>query len=206
MPGTAARPVPRPRPASDPPSAPTRGGREAHRPLPGPLGAGLLDTIARHPYVPYAPRAHRPSGALPVRGTGHPAGRVARRCRRLAGGERPVGGRRSCHGPGAEASRRALSARPAAAAPVAARDAVFTVWGATVGPPEVVEAGMAMLGGLVERLRPWSTGLTYTNFAGRDDRAENVFTDADLARLRRLKRQYDPRNLFRVNNHTVTAE
>jgi len=33
-----------------------------------------------------------------------------------------------------------------------------------------------------------------------------VFTTADLARLRRLKRQYDPRNLFRVNNHTITPE
>jgi hypothetical protein len=100
----------------------------------------------------------------------------------------------------------ALAHRPVAASPIAARDAVFTVRGATVGPPEVVDAGTAMLGGLVERLSPWSTGLAYTNFAGRDDRAENVFTADDLERLRVLKRHYDPRNLFRVNNHNAAPE
>ncbi|WP_234477372.1 BBE domain-containing protein [Streptomyces sp. MBT65] len=59
---------------------------------------------------------------------------------------------------------------------------------------------------MVERLSPWSTGLTYTNFAGRDDRAENVFTTEDLERLRALKRRYDPRNLLRVNNHNVAPD
>lgn len=63
-----------------------------------------------------------------------------------------------------------------------------------------------MLGGLVERLSPWFTGLAYTNFAGREDQAENVFTADDLERLRVLKRQYDPRNLFLVNNHNVAPE
>ncbi|MEV0910738.1 FAD-binding oxidoreductase [Streptomyces hokutonensis] len=170
------------------------------------IGAGILDTIGRHPYASYAlvhtdpaePFPYEEQGALLAELPAAAVDSLVESAQVAAGGLVTVLELRHLGG--------ALSARPAAAAPVAARDAVFNVWGATVGPPEVVEAGMAMLGGMVERLRPWSTGLTYTNFAGRDDRAENVFTDADLARLRRLKRQYDPRNLFRVNNHTLTPE
>ncbi|WP_405837157.1 BBE domain-containing protein [Streptomyces sp. NBC_01518] len=33
-----------------------------------------------------------------------------------------------------------------------------------------------------------------------------MFTAEDLERLRVLKRQYDPRNLFRFNNHNVAPE
>jgi hypothetical protein len=35
------------------------------------------------------------------------------------------------------------------------------------------------------------------------DRTDRVFTAGDLDRLRTLKRRYNLRNVFRVNNHNV---
>lgn len=167
------------------------------------IGEGILDTIARYPYGAYTavhtdpsdPFPYEEQGALLAELPAQAVDALVESAQVAAGGLvtaleiRHLGG--------------ALAERPVAASPVAARDALFNVWGAIIGPPEVVDAGMTMLGGMIERLRPWATGLTYTNFAGRDDRAENVFTTDDLERLRDLKRRYDPRNLFRVNNHNV---
>lgn len=170
------------------------------------IGKGVLDTVGRHPYGAFALVHSDPADPFPYEDqntllTELPARAVdslVESAQVAAGGLVTVLEIRHLGG--------ALAVRPADASPVAARDGVFSVWGATVGPPEVVDAGMAMLGGMIERLSPWSTGLTYMNFAGRGDRAENVFTADDLERLRALKRQYDPRNLFRVNNHNVAPE
>ncbi|MFJ6086935.1 FAD-binding oxidoreductase [Streptomyces sp. NPDC092369] len=170
------------------------------------IGEGVLDTIGRHPYSAYAAVHGDPADPLPYAEQGallaelppQAVNSLVESAQVAAGGLvtaleiRHLGG--------------ALADRPAAAAPIAARDAQFNVWGATVGPPETVEAETAMLGGMIERLSPWTTGLAYTNFSGREDRAEQVFTAADLARLRALKRRYDPRNLFRVNNHDIAPE
>ena len=167
------------------------------------IGETVLDTVGRHPYSAF-PLVHTdPADPFPYEDQGTllaelPAAAVdslVESAQVAAGGLVTVLEIRHLGG--------ALAGRPVAASPTAARDAVFNVWGATVGPPEAVDAGMAVLGGMIERLSPWSTGLAYTNFAGRDDRAENVFTADDLERLRALKRHYDPRNLFRVNNHNV---
>ncbi|MFD3309075.1 FAD-binding oxidoreductase [Streptomyces sp. NPDC058694] len=170
------------------------------------IGQGVLDTIGRHPYSAFAivhtdpadPFPYEEQGTLLAELPAKAVDSLVEIAQMAAGGLVTVLEIRHLGG--------ALADRPAAASPVAARNAVFNVWGATVGPPEAVDAGMAVLGGMIERLSPWSTGLTYTNFAGRDDRAENVFTADDLARLRALKRRYDPRNLFRVNNHNVAPE
>jgi len=170
------------------------------------IGEGMIDTIGRHPYGAYAlvhtdpadPFPYEEQGALLAELPARAVDSLVESAQLAAGGLVTVLEIRHLGG--------ALADRPAAASPVAARDAVFNVWGATVGPPEVVDAGMAMLRGMVERLSPWSTGLAYTNFAGRDDRAEDVFTADDLERLRALKRHHDPRNLFRVNNHNVAPE
>jgi len=170
------------------------------------IGEGMIDTIGRHPYGAYAlvhtdpadPFPYEEQGALLAELPARAVDSLVESAQLAAGGLVTVLEIRHLGG--------ALADRPAAASPVAARDAVFNVWGATVGPPEVVDAGMGMLRGMVERLSPWSTGLAYTNFAGRDDRAEDVFTADDLERLRALKRHHDPRNLFRVNNHNVAPE
>ena len=170
------------------------------------IGEGVIDTVGRHPYGAFAlvhtdpadPFPYEEQGALLAELPTEAVNSLVESAQLAAGGLVTVLEIRHLGG--------ALAHRPVAASPIAARDAVFNVWGATVGPPEVVDAGMAMLGGMVERLGPWSTGLAYTNFAGRDDRAENLFTADDLERLRVLKRHYDPRNLFRVNNHNVAPE
>jgi FAD/FMN-containing dehydrogenase len=170
------------------------------------IGEGVLDTVGRHPYGAFAlvhtdpadPFPYEDQGTLLAELPAEALNSLVESARAAADGPVTVLEIRHLGG--------ALSYRPAGASPVAARDAVFNVWGATVGPPEVVDAGMAVLGGMIDRLSPWSTGLAYTNFAGREDRAENLFTAGDLERLRVLKRHYDPRNLFRVNNHNVAPE
>ncbi|MFI5882688.1 FAD-binding oxidoreductase [Streptomyces sp. NPDC051554] len=170
------------------------------------IGEGVIDTVGRHPYGAFAlvhtdpadPFPYEEQGALLAELPTEAVDSLVESAQLAAGGLVTVLEIRHLGG--------ALADQPVAASPIAARDAVFNVWGATVGPPEVVDAGTAMLGGMVERLSPWATGFAYTNCAGRDDRAEDVFTADDLARLRVLKRRYDPRNLFRVNNHNVAPE
>ncbi|WP_405984788.1 FAD-binding oxidoreductase [Streptomyces sp. NBC_00872] len=97
----------------------------------------------------------------------------------------------------------ALGESHVGASVVAAREARFTVWGATVGPPEVTGAGTEVMEALMAELRPWATGRTYQNFASRETTADDIFAPEELERLRRIKKLYDPANLFRVNNHNI---
>ncbi|WP_433655094.1 FAD-binding oxidoreductase [Nocardia sp. CA-128927] len=84
-----------------------------------------------------------------------------------------------------------------------ARLAAFTVWAATVGPPDVIETGSQTLRALMTDLSPWSTSLLYPNFTHREALAENLFSPLVLADLQRVKQRYDPENLFRANNHNI---
>jgi hypothetical protein len=55
-------------------------------------------------------------------------------------------------------------------------------------------------------LEPFSTGAEYVNFPGLYEDSEQMVLDAfggNLNRLRGVKRQYDPTNLFRLN-HNIT--
>jgi FAD/FMN-containing dehydrogenase len=60
-----------------------------------------------------------------------------------------------------------------------------------------------------KQIAPYSTGTTYTNFTGQADEAPVALTDsaygANMARLRRIKTQYDPENLFRLNPNIEPA-
>ncbi|MEU6061319.1 FAD-binding oxidoreductase [Streptomyces sp. NPDC047097] len=167
------------------------------------IGPGLVDTVARHPYEAFAavhadpdrPAPYEERSTLLAELPAEAVERLLECARRGAGGPVTVLELRHFGG--------ALNRTPAHAAPVAAREAAFSLWGATVGPPEAVAAGYDSLSEVMERLSPWSTGRTYTNFTAREDRAEDVFTPAELDRLRALKRLHDPANLFRVNNHTI---
>ncbi|MFJ3494219.1 FAD-binding oxidoreductase [Streptomyces sp. NPDC086091] len=171
------------------------------------LGAPLVDTVGRHPFSAY-PGVHAdPTEAAPyeeqsVLLTALPHEAVAHVLDRV-GPESgsPVGVLEIRQLGGALTGPRA-----SAAVPALTRDAEFIVWGATVGPPEVVAAGEADLRSLLTDLDKWATGGKYQNFTGREDVAADLFTAAELDRLRELKRRYDPRNLFRVNNHTVAPE
>ncbi len=54
-----------------------------------------------------------------------------------------------------------------------------------------------------KQISPYSTGTTYTNFTGQADEAAGALAatayGANMARLRRIKAQYDPDNFFRLN-------
>ncbi|MFI6274608.1 hypothetical protein [Streptomyces sp. NPDC050988] len=156
------------------------------------IGSAAVDTIGRHPYAEFAAVHTDPTDRFPYEEQGitvtdlpdKAIDVLVREARQTSGS--PVTALEIRHLGGA------LVRRPGEAAPVAVWDAVFSVWGVTAGPPEVVDAGMAVLDDTLRQLTPWSTGYVYTNFAGRDDRAEDVFTAEDLQRLRALKEVYDP--------------
>ena len=52
-------------------------------------------------------------------------------------------------------------------------------------------------------MKPWATGRTYLNFLSDDveNRLPESFGEKKLARLRALKRVWDPENLFRHNQN-----
>jgi FAD/FMN-containing dehydrogenase len=70
------------------------------------------------------------------------------------------------------------------------------------------DANIAWARGCVEDLRPFSTGGTYLNFPGfldeRDAQVQAAY-GANLERLARLKRAYDPDNVFRTNHNVAPA-
>ncbi|MFF6908353.1 FAD-binding oxidoreductase [Streptomyces sp. NPDC012389] len=172
------------------------------------VGPGLLDTIGRHPYSAY-PAVHTdPAEPTPYEEKStlltclprEALDRIARSAGPAPDGTvspvsvveiRHLGGALSRYPTGTDRFR-------------PAEDAQFSVWGATIGPPQAVDAGIEVLRNLTDGLKPWSTGRAYQNFTAREASATDIFTPAELARLRAVKRRYDPRNLFRVNNHTIS--
>jgi FAD/FMN-containing dehydrogenase len=70
------------------------------------------------------------------------------------------------------------------------------------------DANVAWARACVEDLRPFSGGGTYLNFPGFLDEREQQVRDAygaNLERLARLKRRYDPDNVFRLNHNIAPA-
>jgi FAD/FMN-containing dehydrogenase len=71
------------------------------------------------------------------------------------------------------------------------------------------EANIAWVRDSFRQIAPYSTGTTYTNFTGQADETAGASADtaygANMARLRRIKAQYDPQNLFRLNPNIAPA-
>ena len=71
------------------------------------------------------------------------------------------------------------------------------------------DAQMAWAREFGEGIQPYSSrGGGYLNYMGRDEpleRVEAAFGAEKFARLRELKRRYDPGNLFRVNQNVAPA-
>ena len=71
------------------------------------------------------------------------------------------------------------------------------------------QANIAWVRESFRQIAPYSTGTTYTNFTGQADEAAGASADtaygANMARLRRIKAQYDPQNLFRLNPNIAPA-
>jgi hypothetical protein len=68
-------------------------------------------------------------------------------------------------------------------------------WSATIDGPEAA-AG---------RLRPHATGGTFLNFHHDAARTEDAYTGADLARLRAVKRTWDPENILGRTHNIAPA-
>lgn len=65
-------------------------------------------------------------------------------------------------------------------------------------PAETVEAAQTWLDNLYDDLTPWRTGAEYSNYGNRRlNDWEQAYFGGNAARLRQVKTQVDPRNLFR---------
>lgn len=86
---------------------------------------------------------------------------------------------------------------------VSGRDARFLVMGAGLLVPPIAEAVPVAIEGVLDALRPWSTGHTLVNFHGHPgdmtDRAR-AWTPETYEVITRAKRRYDPTNMMRFGH------
>ncbi|MEU8664419.1 FAD-binding oxidoreductase, partial [Actinoplanes philippinensis] len=100
----------------------------------------------------------------------------------------------------------ALARTPEVPNAVGNRDeTLYNVFLVAAGGPADAAALHAYEQQVVDALAPWSTGRRYLNFMFAGDTgpeaAALAFTAPAWERLGRLKRRYDPRNLFRINHN-----
>ncbi|WP_310273081.1 FAD-binding oxidoreductase [Haloactinomyces albus] len=101
----------------------------------------------------------------------------------------------------------ALGREPRTPNAVGNRDARFLLY--TAGPATAVDVDEVRdhAQATVDRMAPWSTGGVLLNFLGADDvTAQHIraaYGTEDYRKLLRVKRAYDPENLFRVNHNIV---
>jgi FAD/FMN-containing dehydrogenase len=68
------------------------------------------------------------------------------------------------------------------------------------------ERGIAWAREFYERTKPFATGGVYVNFLTEDEAARvHSAYGSNWERLARIKKQYDPRNLFRINHNIAPA-
>ena len=89
--------------------------------------------------------------------------------------------------------------RPAPdAGPVGHRDVPFSIAATAIGQGlEVAES----VGRLARRLQPYATGGSFLNFLTDVAKTASAFTERNYARLREVKRTWDPDNCFRLNHN-----
>jgi len=98
----------------------------------------------------------------------------------------------------------ALAAAPEGAGALSHLDAEYVFCGIGLPmSPEMGEAINEQIDTVCQALEPWSTGSCYFNFADRPTELEAIFAPETLARLRDVKRRYDPDGLISAN-HTVS--
>ncbi|MBA2323567.1 MAG: BBE domain-containing protein [Pseudonocardiales bacterium] len=74
---------------------------------------------------------------------------------------------------------------------------VVGVWDESAGD----EINRAWLRDVAAALEPFGTGGVYVNFTAEPGPVQSAYGDKKFARLRALKYQYDPTNLFRLNQN-----
>jgi FAD/FMN-containing dehydrogenase len=74
--------------------------------------------------------------------------------------------------------------------------------------PADSERNIAYIRNIAEAMQPWTTGRAYLNFLGDEgtERIESALGADKYARLRQIKRDWDPDNLFRLNQNIPPAE
>lgn len=95
--------------------------------------------------------------------------------------------------------------RPAATGGSVRRRNGFGCYAVGIAPfPEAGAAVDARIDELIEALRPWCSGRFAPNFAERGGDADGAFDDADLDRLRAVRRAIDPDGIFHAT-HRIGA-
>ena len=79
---------------------------------------------------------------------------------------------------------------------VAGREGAYSLSVVAPAPPPLLATAHAVTAGVVDALKPWSTGTSLVNFAGHGDEPGSAWAPDALERLRRMKATVDPRNVF----------
>ncbi|MGW0499668.1 FAD-binding oxidoreductase [Streptomyces sp. NPDC003007] len=99
----------------------------------------------------------------------------------------------------------ALSRPPERAHAVGARDASFHLWMRMPTPDGTADQARRISDEVLARLGPWDTGGLLPGFLFDHDsgpeRVRRAYAAPDYRRLTRLKAEYDPHNLFRINHN-----
>jgi hypothetical protein len=99
----------------------------------------------------------------------------------------------------------ALSRPPRAANAVSNRGAAFTLFTVGITPPAGAAPVRKAQSDLIRRMGRWTTGGLYVNFMSPDDSSPDsvrrAYQPEVYQRLRKLKRQVDPHNMFRLNQN-----
>jgi FAD/FMN-containing dehydrogenase len=83
---------------------------------------------------------------------------------------------------------------------VASFDAPYLMFAVAIAPtPEAYAAGKAAVDAVSEAVEPWKAPHSYLNFH-ESASTQSFWTETALRRLRRVKAQYDPRNVIRSNH------
>ena len=88
------------------------------------------------------------------------------------------------------------------------RQAPFNIHYLSMWPdPADTDANVAHTRTMAAAMKPWTTGAVYLNFIGDEgqERVESAFGEAKLARLRDIKAEWDPENVFRHNQNIAPA-
>jgi FAD/FMN-containing dehydrogenase len=106
-------------------------------------------------------------------------------------------------------TRGAIARVPEDATAFGSRNAPFQAHYLGMWPdPADNDVNIASIKSIAGALKPWTTGTAYLNFLGDEgqDRIAAGFGAEKYARLRELKKQWDPTNLFRHNQNIPPAE